>query len=118
MLNFTRKVVCIWAVASITTLENYYNFGILDIVCWNLNDQTVIIYLYIWKRVAQLAVEKIQKPLSSLFITACYKGGLVLAIALTFAAALFGVMLKVFSIEGSVEYQSYCRWPVIYLILY
>lgn len=88
MLNFTRKVVCIWVVATTTTLENYYNFSILDIVCWNLNDQTIIMYLYIWGRVAQVAVEKIQNPLLFLFITVCYKGGLVLAIALTFAAAL------------------------------
>lgn len=26
-------------VATITMLDNYYNFSILDIVSWNLNDQ-------------------------------------------------------------------------------
>lgn len=127
MVNFTRKVMCIWVVATITTLKDYYNFSILDIVYCNLNDRTIIIYDYIWKIWIYIWKEKSctssggkKNPETPFVFIHCgmLQRRSCSCHCLDICSSTFQITLKVFSTEGSVEYRSYCRWPVIYLILY
>lgn len=128
MVNFTRKVMSIWVVATITTLKDYYNFSILHIAYCNLNDWTIIIYNYIWKIWIYIWKEKSctsnsgkkNNPETPFVFIHC---GMLQRRSCSchcfdICSSTFQITLKVFSTEGSAEYRSYCRWPVIYLILY
>lgn len=46
MLNFTREGVYIWFAATKTTLENHYNFSILDVVGWKSDSWKLHICMY------------------------------------------------------------------------
>lgn len=76
----------------------------------------LITYHYMEKRVARGAVEKKINPETSFVFV--YYGMLQRRSCLDICNSTSQVMLEVFSTEGSVECQSYCRRPAIYLILY